>query len=225
METDIRSIIINKNCFSGKTKQKVLTKGLYCKKQPASVFCSTVWLVFLSFFILRSEAQDLKYPKLGFCLDSYLSGNGYGTYYTPSFYVCYGKGDFSIGPGMQKCSKKVNCIKATYSYKIANSESDNSQLKGLVFIQYLNNALLSDRAAKREEILNSSDENIDWNSVSYSTIEGGVGFQLNFKVTRYLYWKNYISTSLYYHTNYIECLYNGRKSMVMGLGTGLQVLF
>ncbi len=99
---------------------------------------------------------------------------------------------------------------------------DGFQIKFYSYFQYLNNLPLSYDAQKLESFVNRV-ENQNWNSTTLSTVEGGLGFELNIRITRNLYWRNFIAASVFYHTKYVTNMQHEQYSPALTIGTSLNI--
>lgn len=85
----------------------------------------------MTFFVIFSNskiyAQALK-TKFNAGIESYLSGNGHGTFFGGYVGIDKGRSSISIGPSLQKRSLKVNSGKLSYSYILAGYKKTQQKL-------------------------------------------------------------------------------------------------
>ncbi len=183
--------------------------------------------------------------KLGGTIESYVSGNGHGTFYSPSLSIGDGKNFFYGGPVIQKRSMLVQGVKIGYSRVLTGAgfhgtddqdDLDDSdrllQLNFFCYAQYVNQLPLSYMSIKEEELMskkcninanldNNTVNSVNWSNVKLTTAETCVGFELHIKINQNISWKNYIGASVYYHLNYEPSMYQERIANVLMLGTGI----
>ncbi|MFO0357389.1 MAG: hypothetical protein ACK50A_10555 [Sphingobacteriaceae bacterium] len=208
----------------------------------------TLSLVIIILLSKNMNAQNCKQLKLGFAVESGISGNGHGVIYNGMIHLRKGPHTFGMGASVQKRNFDFGGGKIKYSIaltdlinneaserldmaeNIVNCDRDNIEvlppeyqqnkieLNAFVFTQYINNGFLSNNTIAREKRVGVSDYT-DWNKIRLSTIDFGLGFELKFNLTDRWSWKNYIAMSGYYHTNYNYKLYHSKYSPCLTIGT------
>jgi hypothetical protein len=213
--------------------------GIFMK--DGKKYFSFITLLLLALFILNPTdeitAQKKSKPiyKLGGGIETYVSGNWHGAFYSPYASIGDGKNFLNFGPVIQKRSMLMQGAKIAYSRVLTGGEFNmhdydgasmdgNLQLNFFCYAQYVNQLPLSFSAVTTEELIHASsdlDLRKDWSKVKLSTAEFCAGFELHVKITQNISWKNYIGSSVYYHLNYIQGMYQSRLAPVIMLGTGI----
>jgi hypothetical protein len=145
-----------------------------------------------------------------------------------------GKSLLSLGACIQKRSNSLCGARLSYSYMVMGEddflnngssfkESEKLQLYFFTYLQYIDKTPLSFGSLKREQLLSQRSEynNVDFNKVKLSTVEAGIGFGLNIKLSQQLVLGSYIGLSTYYHSNYMVGMYADKMAPVLTLGTSL----
>ena len=211
-------------------------KTIYCKHNLIRISKKTNTLCVIIFVLLnlsRINAQQTKrIPyRFGAGIGTHISGNAHGGIYDVYGSLYNGKNLISFGPCIQNNSNplsgaRISCSRMLTGQDdfskngITNFEDDRLQLYVFSFLQYLHNTHLSSGAIKQEQLMSSGNEHqFDYHSIKLSTIELGVGFGLNLKLSKKMVWGNYIGISTIYHTNYMNGLHTDKVEPVLVLGT------
>lgn len=182
-----------------------------------------------------SIKEKRKLPvRLGAELETYVSGNAHGAYYTAAVNLSKGKSIFSAGPCLQKRSLEVNGIKLGYSYllsgindrydqdeinELKDAPRDVLELRVLCFVQYLHKASLSYKAS-RVETITANESKINFNQVRFTTVEAALCMELDYNIKRFKI-KNYMGVSAFYHTDHLKGMYRPKCSPALMFGAGL----
>lgn len=170
--------------------------------------------------------------KLGFGIGTQISGNGHGTLYNANLNFTKTKSIYTVGVCIQKRSLSVAGIKMSYARnltgrnfvsKAALRESYYEDDGGLMlsvfsFLQYTHNTSLGYRAAKIETKAQVSD-GLNRSLLKLSTAEFGLGVEINCRLYKNMYLKNFLGASFYYHFNYVNGMYREMFGQVLMLGT------
>ncbi len=209
------------------------------EKSKKSLSLKLRLLFFLAFlllnhtFLICQQTGSGDY-RLGINAESFLSGDGHGTFFSGNLVLANDKNVWGIGPCLQKRSMKMRCVDFYYEHELAdnNGEENNSafkdcrngtiQLDCFSELQYANKLPLSFNMARLEQTANQV-EGKNWNQITLSTIELSAGVGLNVKLAKHLQWKNFIGICVYYHTNYIPGMCEDRIAPVLTIGSGLNL--
>ncbi len=146
--------------------------------------------------ILKQAEQKQNKVKFGFGLETYVSGNAHGAFYSARVNMSKGKSVFSLGPCLQKRTLELTGAKFGYSYLISeisdhsdeevlkekkDKRQDILELRILCYVQYLHNASLS-YAASRVETITSNNNGINFNRVRLSTIEAALCAEIDINI-------------------------------------------
>jgi hypothetical protein len=188
-------------------------------------------IVLLNLSHLNAQQIERMPYRFGAGIGTHISGNAHGNIYDVYGSLYNGKNLISFGPCIQNNSNPLSGARISFSHmltgqddlsknSITNFEDDKLQLFVFSFCQYLHNAHLSSGAIKQEQLMSRGNEHqLDYNSIKLSTIELGVGFGLNLKLSKKMVWGNYIGISTIYHTNYINGLHTDKIAPVLVVGT------
>lgn len=197
-----------------------------------------VILVLVSGFCNAQKYSRKKPTQFGAGIDHVSSGDGHGAFLTP--YMVFKKGRRSVNMYMlfHQRSKEISGGKIALSYNLsggkkpryADDDDDEQsssneprkqilQLNAFCFSQYIHNTLLSNKTCLLEERASYNKEQT-WQQVRLSTVSAGVGFELHFKITKRLTWKNSVGGSVFYHLNNIPGMYSEKLAPSLLLGTG-----
>jgi hypothetical protein len=172
--------------------------------------------------------------NIGMGVETNISSNGHGTYYSGYISLNKGKGSVKLGACIQQRGMKMNGLRLGYSLKLAGLDQETTTalyddlpngsvvLNAFSYAQYLNDASLSSRRAKVES-LTQLEGNRNWNTVKMSTAEAGIGIELTVKLSDWVQLRNFISLSGYYHVDYIQGMYQERMMPVINIGTGINI--
>ncbi|MBS1634486.1 MAG: hypothetical protein JST26_01100 [Bacteroidetes bacterium] len=217
-------------------QQTEIAKDSFNKASLALFFISIFMLV-----TLHVKSQDFvkRKPVFGAGLNAQISGDGHGTFYTAYGQIRTGNNIFSLGACLQKRSSQLCGGRFTFTRVLTGKElndcdssdldenynvSDNFrrvQLTIFGYVQYVNNIPLSYRSAQTEDIATSGTDRVmpNYSKAKLSTVEGGAGIGLNFKLSKNLIWGNYIGAGTYYYTKYTQGMYKDRIMPMVILGT------
>lgn len=94
-------------------------------------------------------------------------------------------------------------------------------------LQYTHNAYLSKGATllENQNSISKDNDKPNYSKTKLSTIEACVGFGLNTKIGKNIFWSNYIGLNAYYHTNYINGMYIDQSALAITLGTTIGIKF
>ena len=94
-------------------------------------------------------------------------------------------------------------------------------------LQYTHNAYLSKGATllENQNSISKDNDKPNYSKTKLSTIEACVGFGLNTKIGKNIFWSNYIGLNSYYHTNYINGMYIDQSALAITLGTTIGIKF
>lgn len=209
-------------------------------------------LIFLLLFYFLSEAQNsagvariqhvkkeaLVGPalKVGCGAGIQVSGNGHGTMYNAYLNLTKLRNIYSIGLCVQKRSLTVSGIKLSYAHNLTGRnfiskaaakenyyEDDGSLMLSLFsYVQYTHHTSLGYRASKTEARAQISDD-IDRSVMKLSTAECGAGVEINCRLYKNIYLKNYVGANVYYHFNYCEGMYREKICSMLIVGTAIDL--
>ncbi len=189
-------------------------------------------ILILMISIINTTAQEKKNSPANFGVgySSFLSGNAHGTFYSFNINIEKNKSNFSLGPCIQKISQQTRTVKFVYSYKVADNEG-HIRLRFFSYLLYSDklpinySAIVIEEGQQRTEERwgNCKDSQIDWCKIRLSTLETGAGIELGVKVYKGIEFRNFIGFSVFYHTKYIEGMYNNRCAPVLTLGTSINI--
>ncbi|HWY10436.1 MAG TPA: hypothetical protein VN026_03870 [Bacteroidia bacterium] len=186
--------------------------------------------------ILKQSEQKKRKVKFGFGLETYVSGNAHGAFYSARLNVSKGKSVFSLGPCLQKRTLELTGAKLGYSYLITeiNDRYDEKELKEmkykqrdilelriLCYVQYLHNASLS-YAASRVETITNNNSGINFNQVRLSTVEAALCAEIDINI-KWLKIRTYMGGTTFYHTTYINGMYREKCAPALIFGTGFVI--
>jgi hypothetical protein len=188
-------------------------------------------VLFLGMNNLSAQQQGNLHTKIGIGADRFVSGNWHGAFYSPYLSLSRGNNIFTAGPVIQKRSLKVNGARVGYSRILMGGDKfavdcegqrvdQNFQLNAYCSVQYVENAQLSYSSVIIEERSNRKMD-LNWNQLRMTTAEVCTGFELYYKISDHISWKNYFGACVYYHVTYKEGMYHERIAPVLVLGTGL----
>lgn len=100
--------------------------------------------------------------------------------------------------------------------------SDRCQIKLHAFVQYLKDASFSYAAEKMETYVNRV-ENMNWTATRLSTFECGLGFEINKKIVKNMYWRNYFTATVYNHTKYVKNMQHEKYALTLTIGTSVTI--
>ncbi len=220
-------------------KDKIISNRIKRKKENQYILRILFLILLINNSLNAQFAQERPHSlfKLGGGVESFISGNGLGTFFSPYLTIGDGINFLSCGPVIQKRSLLMQGAKIGYSrvltgspFNSLNSELEkqngNLQLNFFCYAQYINQLPLSYVALRTEELMNSKNDlgiNRDWNKVKLTTAELCAGFELRIKITRNISWKNYIGASYYQHLNYLQGMYHEKSAIVLAIGTGIGI--
>jgi hypothetical protein len=186
---------------------------------------------------LWSQNKYTRLSKYGGGVETYISCDGHGAFYSPFMSIYKQNSAFNFGPVIQKRSGIMNGFKFLYSCNLTGSKNRHIkdeyfynyhypnffQLNFYSSFQYNGKLPLSYSNVKQEELI-SHEPQPNWNKIRLSTAEvsSGLAFQLN--ITNTFSWKTYIGASLYYHIDYTEGMDHTRTAPVINLGTSLSFI-
>lgn len=183
--------------------------------------------------VLKQVEQKPRTIKFGFGLETYVSGNAHGAFYSARLNVSKGKSVFSLGPCLQKRTLELTGAKLGYSYLISgiNDRYDEDELKEmkyesrdilelrvLCYVQYLHKARLS-YAASRVETITSNESTTNFNQVRLCTVEAALCAEIDINI-KWLKIRTYMGATTFYHTTYIKGMYREKCSPALIFGTG-----
>lgn len=183
--------------------------------------------------VLQQIEKKQKRVRIGFGLETYVSGNAHGAFYSARINASKGKSVYSLGPCLHKRSLELTGVKLGYSYLLSglNSRYDKEELEEmkhepreilelrlLIYAQYLHKTRLS-YAASRVETITSSKANVNYNDVRLNTIEAAVCAELDINI-KWIKIRTYMGATAFYHTNQMEGMYRPKFSPALIFGTG-----
>jgi hypothetical protein len=190
-------------------------------------------LLFFGCCLLTKAQRNIDKFHAGTGINTYISSNGHGAYYSPFISFSKGKNLVMLGGCIQKRYTKLDGVRVSFAHLLAGHDDDVDklslddqgttpvQLRFLSYVQYLDQAALSYNRSRIETITNREMQR-DWNAVKLSTIEGGLGAEIDVKF-KYFTIQTFLTLSAYYHINYIEGMYHERCSPALTLGTGILI--
>lgn len=190
------------------------------------------WLLasLLVFVLTSLHSQEIS--RLGLGIESFSSGNTHGTFIRPYTGFEWGKHFVSVGPLIHKRSSMVKGLRAEYSRNLSGQGDkywraadgkyhfDLLQINLLAHIQY-NGALRMSYNAILEQQRICRVKDINWDQVTLSTAEMGLGCEVRLNITRHITWRNSFSAALHYHTDQVNKLPLPRAGQSLALATGL----
>ena len=189
-------------------------------------------IIILMLSIINTTAQEKKNSPANFGVgySSFLSGNGHGTFYSFFINIEKNKSNFSLGPCIQKISQQTRTVKFIYSYKVADNDF-RLRLRFFSYLQYSDRLPISYSAIILEQGQEQTEERwgncknpqIDWCKVKLSTLETGAGMELGVKVFKGIEFRNFVGLSVFYHTKYIEGMYNNKCGPIITFGTSINI--
>ena len=198
---------------------------------------SRIQVIFILLFVkfgLFSQEQA-KSGMIGAGLEFYYSVNGHGSFFSPHVSFNKNKHHLKLGPCLHKRSLKVKGAKLTYSYMLAGmdaeeqfntnfKESSNASWRVSIFTygQFVDHTSLSINRAEEETLLNEG-SGIDWYKVHVSTLEGGVGAEIDVKLFNYLQFRTYVGVSVYAHLNQPQGMYQDQTAAAFIAGVGINI--
>lgn len=193
-----------------------------------------ILLLFFLNTVLFSQREERK-SLIGFGIETYYSVNGHGGFISPHISYNKNKHHIKLGPCIHKRTTQLKGVKLAYSYILAGMdgeektmpnfrESSNGSWRVSVFtyMQYVNNTALSYRREVEETLL-SADSLSDWSKVTISTIEGGLGVEMDVKLFSYLQFRTYVGCTVYSHLNYPVNMYQDKTAVAFIAGIGINV--
>lgn len=197
-------------------------------------FFSLLLFTCFSFPLFCQEAKNEK-PIWGGGIEMFYSANAHGAFYSGHLSFNQSKHHLKVGPLVHKRSLKVSGAKLAYSFVLAGMdaeemlhanfrESSNGswRVSLMTFVQYIDKTQMNYKRVVEEELLNP-DIKQDWNKVYLSTVEGGLGAELDVKVFNYVQLRTYVGVSVYSHLNYLTVMYHEKTAAAFIFGAGLNV--
>jgi len=191
-------------------------------------------VICFSLSVFAQEAKSEK-PIWGAGIEMFYSANAHGAFYSGHLSYNKSKHHLKIGPLIHKRSLKVSGAKLAYSYVLAGMdaeemlhanfrESSNGswRVSLMAFVQYIDKTQMNYKRVVEEELLNP-DRKQDWNKVYLSTLEGGLGAELDVKLFNYLQLRTYVGVSVYSHVNYPTVMYHEKTAAAFIFGAGINV--
>ena len=192
-----------------------------------------------------SFAQKNKNTPISFgaTIGTHISGNSLGGFYTVTGNLYKNKNLISLGLCMQNRACSPNGMRIGYSRILSgldnftfdeNEVEDDIEIVESRFqlyffstLQYTHNAYLSKGATllENQNSISKDNDKPNYSKTKLSTIEACVGFGLNTKIGKNIFWSNYIGLNSYYHTNYINGMYIDQSALAITLGTTIGIKF
>lgn len=197
-------------------------------------FFSLLLFICFSFPFFCQEAKNEK-PIWGGGIEMFYSANAHGAFYSGHLSFNQSKHHLKVGPLVHKRSLKVSGAKLAYSFVLAGMdaeemlhanfrESSNGswRVSLMTFVQYIDKTQMNYKRVVEEELLNP-DIKQDWNKVYLSTVEGGLGAELDVKLFNYVQLRTYVGVSVYSHLNYPTVMYHEKTAAAFIFGAGVNV--
>lgn len=197
-------------------------------------FFSLLLFICFSFPLFCQEAKNEK-PIWGGGIEIFYSANAHGAFYSGHLSFNQSKHHLKVGPLVHKRSLKVSGAKLAYSYVLAGmdaeemlhanfKESSNGswRVSLMAFVQYIDKTQMNYKRVVEEELLNP-DIKQDWNKVLLSTLEGGLGAELDVKLFNYLQLRTYVGVTVYSHLSYPTIMYHEKTAAAFIFGAGVNV--
>lgn len=172
---------------------------------------------------------------IGTGIEYYYSVNGHGAFIFPHISYAKGKHQFKLGPAIHKRTFQVKGAKLSYSYLLAGMDGEekfNSNFRDnkngtwrvslFGYMQYVDNTALSFSREKEETLLNA-DSSVNWTKVSLSTVEGGVGAEIDVKLFNMIQMRSFIGVAVYSHLNHPTAMYQDQTAATFVAGIGVNV--
>jgi hypothetical protein len=207
------------------------------KKSSTYSFALVILMLFLNSIKFSAQNKYTGITKYGGGLETYISCNGHGAFYSPYLSVYKGNSAFNFGPTIQKRSGIMNGFKVLLSHNLTGSKNRHIkdeyfynyhypkffQLNFYFSAQYNGNLPLSYATVKKEEVVQREPQQ-NWNKLKLSTVEvsSGLAFQVN--ITNNFSWRTNIGLSLYHHLNYMEGMKLEETAPAVNLGTSLSFI-
>jgi hypothetical protein len=181
----------------------------------------------------QGQDSSLRRFRSGFQLATFSSGNGHGTFIMPGLTFGNAWHEFALATLIHKRSNRSEGVRASYRYNITGDTDLFTaeeyyrfrpllQMNFLSYVQCSRNLPLSYNTVIYEVQCNNTDQ-VDINQIRLSTVESGVGFELQMNINRWIKWRNQITLSVYHHTDYKFFLDHSKTGTGLGLGSAIQI--
>lgn len=172
---------------------------------------------------------------IGAGIEYYYSVNGHGAFISPHISYAKGKHQLKLGPSIHKRTFQVKGAKLSYSYLLAGMDGEekfNSNFRDnkngtwrvslFGYVQYVDNTALSFSREEEETILNA-DSSVNWTKVALSTLEGGVGAEIDVKLFNTIQLRSFVGIAVYTHLNHPPTMYQDQTAATFVAGIGINV--
>ena len=195
-----------------------------------SVKCISI--LALSILISTKMFSQNKKSGFGISTSSSISGAGFGTMYTPGIYYQFNKTKIELGLNIQKRKLNTSGAQINFEYLLFNDEKGcyndglmgNIELYSFATIRYNSSAYLSKGQVGREKKINP-DNNVRYDNLKLSAIEGYAGFGVKIKLVDNLKWNNSIGFGGWQTLSGGNNLYREQSSVSLTLGSSLSYDF
>lgn len=194
-----------------------------------------VLILFVSSTLKMSSQDNSNKPILGAGIEMFYSANAHGSFYSGHISCNKSKHHLKLGPLLHKRSLKISGAKLAYSYVLAGMdaeemlhanfrESSNGswRVSLMAFLQYIDKTQMNYKRVVEEELLNP-DIKQDWNKIYLSTLEGGVGAELDVKLFNFMQLRTYVGVTVYSHLNYPVVMYHEKTAAAFIFGAGINI--
>ncbi len=163
-------------------------------------FKKVIYILFfcLLFLLTKNESCNAQGLKFGISAMSSISGNGFGSEYSPGVFFIKGRKRLETGVMIQKRGLNVSGYRVNYAYTVFDGailkDEGNHNLELFFFLDgiYHNNAKLGISQLRLENQVKKRGSTIKFDELRYKSAEGYTGFGLRIKITDHLKWANAI---------------------------------
>ena len=213
---------------------KAIDSAYLTKKQ-------TVCLLLMFLIIETNFSQSIIVKKesgIGFTINSTITGDGLGTYYSPSFIYHLNRNQFNLGANFQKPELHFSGINLGHEYLLAGKDLikedtcdveyscffDFIELFSFINIAYHSNAKMSKIKAEEETFYNPTMGN-EIRNINLKTLEAAVGFGIRINVLDQLKWNNCIGLEVHKNLKPSPNLSMDKQGVGLYLSTSISYYF
>ena len=191
-----------------------------------------ICILALSLCLNNSLLSQDKHEKFGISATSSISSDGFGTMYTPGVFYQKNNCKIELGMNIQKRKLNISGMQANFEYTLFDDSKGcyeknlAGDLELFVFstIKYSSSAYLSTSQIKIEKMI-GKDNNISYENLKYTAVEGSVGVGLKIKLSNKLKFNNSIGLAGWKTLEGENGLYRDYNGVSISLTTGLSYDF
>lgn len=212
------------------------SRQLSYQSKPSRFLLQITLLLTLLAGSLFSQKQYHRFIRKEFGVETLRSANGHGLQLSPFFGLTENAHHWMLQALVDPAHGELRGGRAYYSfnlsgYRHAYNANNNSpcapeplQLNWFCYFQCLHRALLSP-AVLRHEAMIQHDRNPEWNSLRYSTAEGGAGAEIRVNFNYGFCWRTNIAVALYENFHYVPGMDHEQRRVCVSTSTALSWVF